>query len=341
MTHFYFNIQKLKEVDGEGDPDLSDESSKHNEEKTGERKLSEEESPPTEGNQNLSNQEKRTDSPSSQPNSINQVLADETSSIPTPRRVEEEQKFHNHQQQQQQQHHQQQQQQQRQQQQKQQQRQSPLQLSEPKSQSQLGSSDSDVDLREQSEVRMSSDSKAVNRVCDSRTAAAADSKTPLQEHCHNGPPLVDDDFGHLEKAAEDLVATWTAEEDAKSDSKAKVESGGVPLDHEDAKKWFYRDPQGDLQGPFKAAEMAEWFSAGYFTMNLLVKRGCDATFQPLGDLIKRWGRVPFLPGPALPPLKDASIGISPAAAQPQIDVQQEQLKILQQQMIMQQQLYLQ
>lgn len=35
-------------------------------------------------------------------------------------------------------------------------------------------------------------------------------------------------------------------------------------------------------GPFAANEMAEWFSAGYFTMNLLVKRGCDERFQPLG-----------------------------------------------------------
>lgn len=87
--------------------------------------------------------------------------------------------------------------------------------------------------------------------------------------------LEDDQFDHLEKAAEDLVATWTAEEDAKSDNKAKVEAGSVPMDHEDAKKWFYRDPQGDLQGPFTSSEMAEWFSAGYFTMNLLVKRGCD------------------------------------------------------------------
>ena len=57
-----------------------------------------------------------------------------------------------------------------------------------------------------------------------------------------------DEFDHLEKAAEDLMATWTAEEDEKSDRQAAVESGGVPMNHEDAKKWFYKDPQGDLQG---------------------------------------------------------------------------------------------
>ena len=49
-------------------------------------------------------------------------------------------------------------------------------------------------------------------------------------------------------------------------------------------------------------EMCEWFQAGYFTMTLLVKRGCDEGFQPLGDVIKMWGRVPFVPGPSPPPL---------------------------------------
>lgn len=37
-------------------------------------------------------------------------------------------------------------------------------------------------------------------------------------------------------------------------------------------------------------------------MSLLVKRGCDEGFQPLGDVIKMWGRVPFAPGPSPPPL---------------------------------------
>ena len=57
---------------------------------------------------------------------------------------------------------------------------------------------------------------------------------------------------------------------------------------------FCRDPQGALQGPFEESEMAEWFSAGYFTMNLLVKRGCDDVFLPLGELIKYWNCVPFM-----------------------------------------------
>uniref|UniRef100_A0A8C8CCS0 GYF domain-containing protein n=1 Tax=Oncorhynchus tshawytscha TaxID=74940 RepID=A0A8C8CCS0_ONCTS len=76
----------------------------------------------------------------------------------------------------------------------------------------------------------------------------------------------------------------------------------LPLSHEAAMKWFYKDPQGEVQGPFSTVEMCEWFQAGYFTMTLLVKRGCDEGFQPLGDVIKMWGRVPFSPGPSPPPL---------------------------------------
>lgn len=49
--------------------------------------------------------------------------------------------------------------------------------------------------------------------------------------------------------------------------------------------------------------MTEWFQAGYFTVSLLVKRGCDDVFQPLGEIMKIWGRVPFTPGPAPPPLQ--------------------------------------
>lgn len=111
----------------------------------------------------------------------------------------------------------------------------------------------------------------------------------------------------------------------------KPKPSGLPLTHEAALKWFYKDPQGEIQGetgsinvtglisqpcrsapfhpsgvssgPFSNQEMTEWFQAGYFTMSLLVKRGCDEVFQPLGEIMKIWARVPFTPGPAPPPLQ--------------------------------------
>ncbi|XP_022912828.1 GIGYF family protein Gyf isoform X3 [Onthophagus taurus] len=70
-------------------------------------------------------------------------------------------------------------------------------------------------------------------------------------------------------------------------------------------KWFYRDPQGDLQGPFVSTEMAEWFKAGYFTLSLLVRRQCDKTFYTLGDLVRLCnGANPFLSTTRIPPLKE-------------------------------------
>lgn len=49
--------------------------------------------------------------------------------------------------------------------------------------------------------------------------------------------------------------------------------------------------------------MAEWYKAGYFTPSLLLKRECDDQFAQLGDLTRVFGRVPFIPGPPVPPIK--------------------------------------
>lgn len=58
--------------------------------------------------------------------------------------------------------------------------------------------------------------------------------------------------------------------------------------------WFYRDPQANVQGPFNAIEMTEWYRAGYFNENLFVRRFSDSRFRPLGELIKLChGNMPF------------------------------------------------
>uniref|UniRef100_A0A671Z0A0 GRB10 interacting GYF protein 2 n=1 Tax=Sparus aurata TaxID=8175 RepID=A0A671Z0A0_SPAAU len=129
------------------------------------------------------------------------------------------------------------------------------------------------------------------------------------------PHDTDEDEGlkHFEREAEKMVAylqDGVVDDDrltAKTSEKPKP--AGLPLTHEAALKWFYKDPQGEIQGPFSNQEMAEWFQAGYFTMSLLVKRGCDEVFQPLGEIMKIWGRVPFTPGPA-PPLITTTHNIS-------------------------------
>lgn len=37
--------------------------------------------------------------------------------------------------------------------------------------------------------------------------------------------------------------------------------------------WYYRDPQGDVQGPFDAGQMRQWFVAGYFEHDLPLCQG--------------------------------------------------------------------
>jgi PERQ amino acid-rich with GYF domain-containing protein len=81
-----------------------------------------------------------------------------------------------------------------------------------------------------------------------------------------------------------------------------TKKGPVGLAHPEADKWLYLDPQNQVQGTFTSEEMAAWFAAGYFTLNLMIKRGCDDQFLPLGVVAKNWGRLPFLAGSQPPPL---------------------------------------
>ncbi|KAG8967345.1 hypothetical protein FRC03_010090 [Tulasnella sp. 419] len=52
--------------------------------------------------------------------------------------------------------------------------------------------------------------------------------------------------------------------------------------------WIYKDPTGQIQGPFPASLMQTWFSGGYFNEDLLLQRiGIDDTFEPLRDFRRR------------------------------------------------------
>ncbi|KFM74170.1 PERQ amino acid-rich with GYF domain-containing protein, partial [Stegodyphus mimosarum] len=157
----------------------------------------------------------------------------------------------------------------------------------------------------------------------------------------------EDAFAHHKKATENMVAQWTEEEEQRVISQS---NGRHPSQHESESKWFYQDPQGEIQGPFTSPEMLEWFSAGYFTMSLMVRRGCDEKFSQLGELIKSWGRVPFMPGNSPPPIRvtpmtsslptpmTQTIVPNPVAApsSAQLPKQDDQLLALQQQLIQQQ-----
>lgn len=64
----------------------------------------------------------------------------------------------------------------------------------------------------------------------------------------------------------------------------------------DRMRWIYRDPQGVTQGPWSGLEMHDWYKAGFFSPELLVKKYEDQDYEPLAQLIRRIGnsREPFL-----------------------------------------------
>lgn len=53
-------------------------------------------------------------------------------------------------------------------------------------------------------------------------------------------------------------------------------------------EWSYLDPQGQVQGPFRADVMQKWFDEGYFTAELLMKRThLDVEWIPVATLERR------------------------------------------------------
>ncbi|XP_069583857.1 GRB10-interacting GYF protein 2 isoform X1 [Ranitomeya imitator] len=127
-------------------------------------------------------------------------------------------------------------------------------------------------------------------------------------------PDEEDGLEHLEQQAQQMVAYLQdgALDDERLTGKAPDHrvKGHSP---ENQQKWYYKDPQGEIQGPFSSREMAEWYQAGYFPMTLLLRRVCDEAFQPLGEIIKLWGRVPFItpPAPRISELGPEHIGRHP------------------------------
>ena len=95
--------------------------------------------------------------------------------------------------------------------------------------------------------------------------------------------------------------------------------------------WIYLDPQGNTQGPFNATDMLDWFNAGYFPQDLMLRRTVDRRFIQLGEMTKRYGRIPFVSGGNAPaPLPEV---------EPQLPTEQEEKHRHQQQQQQQALLY--
>ncbi|KAJ5290807.1 hypothetical protein N7478_000058 [Penicillium angulare] len=83
---------------------------------------------------------------------------------------------------------------------------------------------------------------------------------------------------------------------------AQTPGGTIPASQQrtmvmpDRMRWIYRDPQGNIQGPWTGLEMHDWFKAGFFSPDLQIKKLEDGEFEPLAQLVRRIGnsREPFL-----------------------------------------------
>src|SRR5690606_32251115 len=58
-------------------------------------------------------------------------------------------------------------------------------------------------------------------------------------------------------------------------------------------KWHYKDPRGEIQGPFGSTDMNQWLIAGFFNIDLAVKRSDQTAFIELGKLFLTEKRNPF------------------------------------------------
>lgn len=166
---------------------------------------------------------------------------------------------------------------------------------------------------------------------------------------------MDEHLDRMDEEADALVAKLMSEDGGhRGEPVNPPDSNSIQnLDNSSVlEKWFYRDPQGEVQGPFLASEMAEWWKQGYFSTSLLVRRTCDERYASLGDLMSLYGRVPFEPGPHIPPLKMSSqnpgvpnpvlTGMpgsnlpKPAIDDPMLLLQYQRLQLMQNQMFLRQ-----
>ncbi|KAL1506342.1 hypothetical protein ABEB36_005725 [Hypothenemus hampei] len=115
----------------------------------------------------------------------------------------------------------------------------------------------------------------------------------------------------FDKLQEDFVSKLVVDEDPPKQNQQSA--GGFDLSNlapppnlnvPGQDKWFYQDPQGQMQGPFTNVEMSEWFKAGYFGVDLKVRRQCDERFFLLGELMGMCNSNPFQTNVRFPVLKN-------------------------------------
>ncbi|KAI8342589.1 hypothetical protein BC941DRAFT_413194 [Chlamydoabsidia padenii] len=85
-----------------------------------------------------------------------------------------------------------------------------------------------------------------------------------------------------------------------------------PDKHPSQYKWYYRDPTNNIQGPFGAQEMQDWYKAGFFGPSLWVRREDQDHFEPLAAFIVKIGNEDVFMSqlPMKKPVADPLAGMS-------------------------------
>lgn len=142
---------------------------------------------------------------------------------------------------------------------------------------------------------------------DSRNDAFGGRSDPFEPHRQDsfrggfddGSGLSQDAFGQIPNNRPPSGALRPASQEGSNRSSPNE---GMPTAQQrqmvmpDRMRWVYRDPRGNVQGPWSGLEMHDWFKAGFFTAELQVKKVEDAEYEPLAQLVRRIGnsREPFL-----------------------------------------------
>jgi hypothetical protein len=85
----------------------------------------------------------------------------------------------------------------------------------------------------------------------------------------------------------------------------ELETRKVPQTSPEELSLFYKDPRGQVQGPFKGIDIIGWFEAGYFGIDLLVRlesAAADSPWFQLGDVMPHL-RAKARPPPGFPAAK--------------------------------------
>ena len=99
---------------------------------------------------------------------------------------------------------------------------------------------------------------------------------------------------HLAQHASSILGSLSLDTDATDDpllssqSRAQPPPGlPTPSLPRPESMWHYRDPSGQVQGPFAASMMQDWYRQNFFAGDLRVKRSQELDFESLDNLVRR------------------------------------------------------